>query len=97
MNPFDSYMLNKVRRLKDVRTRPPSRLRRLRRTAVCGDGREGGAGGRAGGGPRVRHRRLAAGVRADPERRKRVNARAGRPARGDSGEGRVSGYRYEPI
>ena len=43
MNPFDSYMLNKVRRLKDVRTRPPSRLCRLRRTAVCGDGREGRA------------------------------------------------------
>ena len=64
-----------------MRTRPPSRLCRLRRTAVCGDGREGGAGGRAGGGPRVCHRHLAAGVRADPERRKRVNARTGRPAR----------------
>ena len=36
-----------------MRTRPPSRLCRLRRTAVCGDGREGIAGGRAGGGPRV--------------------------------------------
>ena len=43
MIPFDSYMLNKVRRLKDVRTRPPSRLCRLRRAAVCGDGRWGGA------------------------------------------------------
>ena len=30
--------------------------------AVCGDGRRGGVGRRAGGGPRVRHRRLAAGV-----------------------------------
>ena len=60
MNPFDSYMLDKVRRLKDVRMRPPSRLCRLRRTAVCGDGREGAAGGGAGGGSRVRHRHLAA-------------------------------------
>ena len=33
--------------------------------------REGRAGGRAGGGSRVRNRRLAAGVRADPQRRKR--------------------------
>ena len=64
-----------------MRTRPPSRLCRLRRTAVCGDGRQNGTGGLAGGGSRVRHRHLAAGVRADIERRKRVDARAGRPAR----------------
>ena len=38
-------------------------------------------GGRAGGGSRVRHRHLAAGIRADPERRKRVDACARRPAR----------------
>ena len=49
--------------------------------AVCGAGREGVAGGCAGGGPRVRHRHLAAGVRANPQRRKCVDARARRPAR----------------
>ena len=37
-NPFDSYMLNKMRRLKDVRARPPSRLRRLRRTRYAATG-----------------------------------------------------------
>ena len=69
MNPFDSYMLNKVRRLKDARTRFAATGAKAVLAGVPEEDREFVTGIWP---PRVR---------ADSERRKRVNARAGCPAR----------------
>ena len=41
MNPFDSYMLNKVRRLKGVRTRYAATGERALGSASCDGGRVG--------------------------------------------------------
>ena len=60
MNQFDSYMLNKVRRLKDLRTRYAATGEKALLAGVPEEDREF--------------------VRANLQRRKRVNARARRPA-----------------